>query len=358
MSGQAEESKLTLTFLGDGFKNGEVPVTVVAAKLLSLQNVVFHAAAAVDHFRGSRRGPWTNRYRKSAELAFRDAHHSDLTIDASLARTDGGLFDLGTKAVDLVFKVAGAVAANNPSELESLNIGRDDRGFLVRGIESICPNTTDDYTMVLSNGMAGHAPVRFNAETRRLARSLAVPAVLAPEFAEEATIMGYLTKIHVDVAPAKIAVQVSNREIECFYNESMRDQIANLLAGSMVEVTGLASLDVEGRVTQLDSITDVETVGMDPLRITRFEHDGRRYKLREPLLVAVEYADGMWVYHDPDVNLWGYGERREDAVHDLHANFDYIYREFAEEQDARLDEKALDIKHRLNQIVELESMGA
>ena len=352
MNDRVENPKLTLTFLGEGFKNGDVPITVVAEKLSSLQNIMFHAAAAVNNYNGSRRGQWANRYRKFAELAFCAAHHSDLTIEASPLPVEDSLFALGAKVVDLVFKVAGAVAANDQGKLDALNIGRDDRGFLVRAIEAMCPNTTDDYTVVLSNGKPGHEPVRFNAETRRLARSLAVPAVQSPTFAQEATIVGYLTKIHVDVAPAKIAVQVSNREIECFYTESMRDQIANLLAGSMVEVTGLASLDVEGRVKQLDSITDVETVSMDPLRITRFAHHGRRYKLREPLLVDVEYADGMWVYHHPDVNLWGYGERREDAVYELHANFDYIYREFAEEQDAILDEKALDIKRRLKQIIE------
>ncbi len=66
-----------------------------------------------------------------------------------------------------------------------------------------------------------------------------------------------------------------------------------------------------------------------------------------PIQVQVEYTDGLWVYRNEALNLWGCGERREDALSDLHANFAYLWQEFAEEEDSVLDSKALALKHRL-----------
>ena len=55
---------------------------------------------------------------------------------------------------------------------------------------------------------------------------------------EEAMLVGELIKIHVDSGQDKITVRSGSREIDCFYPDSFRDHVANLLAGSIVEVTG------------------------------------------------------------------------------------------------------------------------
>ncbi len=88
----------------------------------------------------------------------------------------------------------------------------------------------------------------------------------------------------------------------------------------------------------------MDTVSTDPICLSQFEHAGVRYNLREPLVVNVEYKEGLWVYHNESLNLWGYGERREDALSDLHENFAYLWKEFAEEADDILDEKAQALK--------------
>jgi hypothetical protein len=115
----------------------------------------------------------------------------------------------------------------------------------------------------------------------------------------------------------------------------------------MVEVTGRATLDDRGEVRKLSEVIDVDTVSMEPLRITRFEYAGRRYQLTTPVTVAVAYNDGLWVYSSESLNLWAYADRREDALRDLQENFDYLYREIAEEADERLDEVAKKLKERL-----------
>jgi predicted HicB family RNase H-like nuclease len=65
------------------------------------------------------------------------------------------------------------------------------------------------------------------------------------------------------------------------------------------------------------------------------------------VMLEVEYADSLWVYHNENLNLWGHGDHREDALRDLNQNFAFLWREYAEEADDVLDESARTLKQRL-----------
>ena len=108
----------------------------------------------------------------------------------------------------------------------------------------------------------------------------------------------------------------------------------------------------------MSEVIDVDTVSMEPLRISRFEFAGRRYQLTTPVSVAVAYNDGLWVYSNESLNLWGYADRREDALRDLHESFDYIYREIAEEADESLDDVAKKLKQKLRELVVTQDGGS
>ncbi|MCI0638017.1 MAG: hypothetical protein L0Y72_15305 [Gemmataceae bacterium] len=334
-----------MTFRGESFRaQGVVPVSMLAAKLQALQNVLYHAAAAVVSDKAPRRGPWQNRYRGSAELLFEAAHHSELSVEMELPH-DTYLaedFEIGQEALSLVFELGHVLQAEMPS-LDELDLGRDERNYLLRAFEGLLPSTLDDYEIELENcSPARHPKVKLSPAMRRVVRSLLQREPLLA--AEPVTLVGELVKIHVGVGPELIAIRQRGVEIPCYYPDGLRDQIANLMAGSLVEVTGWATLDNEGRVKSVEDILEVETVSTDPIRLSRFEHGGVRYNLRKPLVVNIEYTDGLWVYHNESFNLWGYGDRREDALADLHGNFAYVWKEFAEENDDVLDSKAKAIK--------------
>jgi hypothetical protein len=341
-----ERPKLRLGFTGEGFREGAVPLTVVAAKLQALQQAMFHAAAAASGHTGERRGLWFNRYRSMAELTFAAAHHSNLVIEAELA-TDPVLhedFDVGQRAVDLLFTVATAIERD---EINSVGLPRYDRDYLIRAIEGLMPNSGDQYEVVLENCRPGeHPPVTFTASTRERLKRYTPRTEQAFE-AEEVTIVGEVIKIHVDAGEDKITVRSQQRDIDCFYGDTLRDQIANLIAGSIVEVTGFATLSDREQVAKIHQITNVEHVSMEPLRIARFEHGGRIYSLGAPIAVNIEYTEGHWIYYHAGLNLWGYAVRREDALRDLHENFAYLYREFAEEEEANLEPVAIQLRQRL-----------
>lgn len=344
------QPRLKLTFAGEGFWRGAVPLTVVAAKLQALQQAMFHAAAAASGHTGGRRGMWFNRFRSAAELTFASSHHSDLVIEAELA-ADPVLhedFSVGQQAVDLLFDVAVAVERDNFTDVR---LNRLDRDYMVRALEGLMPNSGDQYAIKLENGRSDrHPPVTFTSETRSRLKGY-VPDEAQSFDAEEVTIVGELIKIHIDVGEDKITVRWQHRDIDCFYGDALRDQIANLIAGSVVEVTGFATLNDRGEVGRIRHVVNVGHVSMEPLRIARFEHGGRVYNLTGPISVNIEYTDGLWVYHHPGLNLWGYAERREKALEDLHADFLDIYTQIAEEDPRNLDGVAQQLRERLRALV-------
>ena len=352
-----QHPRLKLSFVGDGFRNGAVPLTVVASKLIGLQQAIFHAAAAVQGYSGGRRGAWFNRFRPSSELTFAASHHSDLVIEAELGSDEvlHPSLDTGEKAVDLLFDIARAI---QNQESMSDAIPPHERAFLVRALEVLMPNTGDQYSVKLENCRPDRHPVvTFTAETRqRLKNYLSVGE--QPDDIEEATLVGELIKIHFNAGDDKITIRARQRDIDCFYGDALRDQIANLIAGSSVEVRGLATLNDRGDVVKIHQITNVEPVSMEPLRIARFEHEGEVFALSSPLTVIVEYTDDLWVYHNTELNLWGYASRREDALRDLNEAFAYAYRDIAKEKVEKLDARAQELQKRLLQLVITHGQGA
>lgn len=351
---------LRLQFQSDGFRHGQVPLTILAEKLRALQNLIFHATATVTQDRLGRSGLWANRYRDVAELAFVASHHSDLVIEAELPELPyprsllAADVDRGERAVELVFAAGRAAIADG--DLAALIRDREDRLRLLRAFELLCPAVAEGYQIELSNGAGPAGGLVFSADTRQKLSHRAAREQARAQGDEEETIVGQLTKIHVHTAPQLIALRVGHQEIQCYFDESMLDQVSNLVPGSLVEVTGWPVTDATGR-KQINAITDVDTVSTEPLRLMRFEHEGTRYLLKEPLLVFVEYAEGVWVYRNEVINLWGYAKRRADALKGLGAAFDYLFREIALEDDAVLDGKALLLKQRLLALVGAEAEG-
>jgi hypothetical protein len=347
-----QQPRLKLTFTGAGFANGAVPLSVVASKLQALQQAVFHAAAAAAGHQGERRGLWYNRYRSAADLTFADAHHSDLVIEAELAANPvlHDEFDIGRKAVDLLFDAAVAVQNDN---IASVKLRPYDRDYLLRAIEGLMPNIGDQYQVKLENCRPEtHPTVTFNSESRLKVKGYTARVEQTFDSDDPSVVVGELIKIHVDTGEDKITIRSRQRDIDCFYGNPLRDQVANLIAGSIVEVTGFATLGEGLQISRLHQMLTVETVSMEPLRIARFEYGGRAFSLNTPIAVNIEYtSDGLWVYHYPELNLWGYASRREDALTDLHQSFRYIYEQIAEEEAANLDSVAQLLRERLLRLV-------
>lgn len=359
MAGDESTRKVTLAFGGEVFADGRVPLTLLADKLKALQSLLFHAAATVSKDKIARRGQWANRYRDAVELRFTDARTGSLVIEAELPAANAPAlwddFDLGGQAVELAYDFARSTDQSDLPALTRLVPDRQERALLLRSIESIAPSPAENYAITFANGSPQHPGVSLTGESRQRARRMLLQqSIDENESAREATITGTLTKIHFDVGPQKVAVRVGpGNEVDCFYDDSLREQVSNLCAGSTVEVVGNATLDVEGRVKQIDSVMSVEAVSMEPIRMSTFEHAGSRYRLREAVPVSIEFTEGVWAYSYDALGIRGFAERREDALRELHEAFDFAYRDIGLADEDSLIGKAIEMKREFQRLVQV-----
>ncbi|MGL4514887.1 MAG: hypothetical protein ACRCT8_17510 [Lacipirellulaceae bacterium] len=356
MAGNDSSRRVTLTFGGEGFADGRVPLTLLADKLKALQSLLFHAAATVEHDPTPRRGLWVNRYRNEVELRFSEARAGSLVIEAELGEIEGGLIersDLGDQAVDLAYGFVAAVNSGDDRSLTATVPNRQERLALLRSVEQLTPGTSEAYELTLANGRADHPGVPLSAETRGRTRRLIEREIAArTSDLEVVRLVGTLTKIHYDVAPQTLSVRVpKGREIACHYDDTLRDQVANLCAGSVVEVVGWATFDRNEQVKQLDVVTGVEAVSMEPIRIAKFEHAGRMYALREAVAFNIEFSEGVWAYSNDLLGIRGYAFKRDDALRELHEAFDFAYRDIGLAKEEALIGDAVEMKRELLRLV-------
>jgi hypothetical protein len=355
MAGEETTRKVKLTFGGEGFADGRVPLTLLAEKLKALQSLLFHAAATIEHDPAGRRGQWANRYREAVELRFSDAHHSELTIEAELP--DPGLFfgDLGRRALDLAYGFVADVEAGRGTEASRRVPDRQERLLLLRTLEQLAPRSSEAYALTFTNGSSGHAGVRISAQTRARTQMLIYRELLdEASGVEEARVVGTLTKIHYDVAPQMLSVRVSTgHEVRCYYDESLREQVASLCAGSIVEVVGLAGNSTGGRLKQIDYVKTVDPVSMEPVRISSFEHAGGHYRLREAVPFNIDFAEGVWAYSNDTLGIRGYAFKRDEALRELHEAFDFAYQDIGLADEGNLIGKAIEMKREFQRLVQL-----
>jgi hypothetical protein len=359
MAESEHNRKITLTFGGEAFADGRVPLTLLADKLKALQSLLFHAAATVAHDSVARRGQWMNRYRDAVELRFAEARTGSLVIEAELDEQDASLFegrDLGSEAIELAYDFARTVESTDAKALTEKVPDRQERLTLLRSLESLSPRTNEAFDLTFANGSANHPGIKLSASTRTRTQLLIYREMIDERNdLEEARIVGTLTKIHYDVAPQKLSVRVKQgAEIDCYYDESLREQVTNLCAGSIVEVVGWATLTNSGRIKQLDVVTGVEAVSMEPIRMTKFEHANRRYRLREALPFNIEFTEGVWAYSNDALGLRGYAFKRDEALRELNEAFDFVYQDIALEADENLETKAVELKKQLLTLISPE----
>jgi hypothetical protein len=341
-------------------RGGEVPIAVLAQKLQALQNLLYHAAASVEGHDGARLGHWSNRYRKIAEVVFKQTRAGSLVVETALPEADA-LFEQQRHTVDLAFAAARA-AADGDFDRMPRGYGRDERIYLLRAAEDLCPFTLDDYAVVLSNGRVGHDPVRLTSATRRAVREMVVREQ-APRMTIEAerVIVGQLVQINVDGDDRKILLRVPTPAggviVPCFYPTSLRDQVANLVGGSLVEVRGSATLTTSQQLQSISDVYSVEMVDTDPIQLASLVYGGTRYTFVPKASFDVEYVEGLWVYSSDLLNVSGFAASREAALSEVAESLDYAWNEIAQAADADLEGMAIELKQRLLAQVRAEALN-
>ena len=344
---------LTLTLAGEGTTSASISLSTLAGKLSAAQAALFNVALARTPGRGGARGNWSRDLRSRCELLFQEARTGSVAVQARLPASDAlpGLPEPGEEALADFQRVVEALVTGQDNVIADLMPNRTTRARALRSIQQLCPRTGEGLKVMLGNDAVW---ATLTGETRDAILERFRPDAEDEESAME-TIKGQLVEIRVKAGVRHVVVMSHQREIECLYPTEMEDVISQLVAGSIVEVEGIAQLNPDRSVKQIDEILDIVTVDLSSFTIESFRWQQQRFVLREAVLCLPSHQDGLWIYECPRYRLHAFAADRAEALSQLNEEFAFLVEGLFNEDDASLTEDAIrlrDLLHRDIRVVE------
>ena len=347
-----EERRIVLRLSGPTTEEARVSLSVLASKMDALQKSFYNVASAVLEGPLGRRGRWSSHVESTCELLFSSsAYGSPLEVVSMIAESEPtlpGLESQAEKALDHFRRVMQGIDQENPEMVAKVLPDSPSRLRAIKSIQMLCPGVEDDYSVEIGNSSGSWATLTHNKH--EFLKN--VPFIDEPEeSASVQTITGRLNLISVGAGRKEIGVRSKDRYIPCHYSSEMLDTVSQMVAGSIVEVTGRPLFEPGGALKEIEEVHSIEPVKLFPFRLKLFSYDGRTFVLHHPITCVPDFRNGLWVYECEVLGLHSYHESRTQAFNGLHAEFALIYDEYAMEDDAALAPSGLKLKEALKRLV-------
>ena len=331
---------------------GGVAIDVLAQKLQATQKLLWNVGSTIAG--GGRRGVWKSEVLQSCTLLVANLHMGSVDVSAELPPATSLLAedDLGPPALARLVETLDAVRANDAARVRRIYPDHGQRARVVKSIRPLSPEEDAEYSLRVSvDGWSHPLDGGFRDTLAGIIRSD------IEELPYEATrrITGTLYLIEVAGGPPLVGVEVQHRKVQCHLDSEDEAVVRDLIPGSLVEVEGRATLTQGGDIDEIIQVTDISMVQpFLALRWTRVEYANRRLVLREPIVVAQQYEDGLWVCSHEPLGILVAGDSRRAAMDSLRAEFLELWDFIAQENDGNLTQDAIELKNKLRTLVEKE----
>jgi len=94
-----------------------------------------------------------------------------------------------------------------------------------------------------------------------------------------------------------------------------------------------------------------KVVGMEGMM--RLEGSFAGYRLKKPIQLNISFDGGIWCVENEELELYGCGMSLAGAVEELKVVFKTLIEEYLLESDENLSEKAIELKRKLAEYVEV-----
>ena len=348
---------LTLKLASEGDTGGEISFSALAAKLAAVQAALFNLGLAQTRAPVGSRGNWSRRIRSACELFFVAAHTGSAEVIGELPDSGvlPGMPDFGQDVLRGFHRVVRAALEGDETTLVDLMPDSTARLRTLKSLQELCPRPGEGLEVSLGNGV-GPPYVVLTAESRQSIGAYCRPAAEEGD-AEPQTITGELVEIRVQAGARHVVVLSQQREIECLYPTVMEETISQLVAGSAVEVTGRAQVNMDGSVKQVDEIYDIFTIDLAPFTTRVFRWGHHRFVLRESVVCIPAYQGGLWIYECPRYRLHAFSRDRADALSQFNEEFAFLYQGLINESDESLTLDAVQLRDQLRaDVIAVEEM--
>lgn len=344
--------RLILGIEGDLANQGRVPISLLAKKLVAFQSMVFGVGSAL--FGGSKGGAFKAEVLSACSLVFVETRRSSLEVVTELPPPSEPHLphvDLGARTHGSVTDTLDALEQHDTEKLFDLFPVHGPRRRILKSGVLLAPEEDQEYGIRV--GPPEHT-VPLLSDVRSYLTDLVLSDTPEEPGTFRRTVTGMLYLIDVAEGERRVGVQIDDHKIPCDYSEGYEDLIRNLVPGSFVEVEGSAHLNDHGDVSRIVDLADVRSVELSPLYWSRVRYDDRTLLLREPIQVAIDYRDGLWVYEYAPLGITSCAETRAEALKGFRMEFTACWDTIAQEDDGNLTLDARELKQKLLDLVDRE----
>jgi len=327
-----------------------VPVSVVGEKLVAAQRMLFSVATAL--IGGGRRGQWRGDVLDACTLGFVQSRAGSLELVAELPDPEQLSLhedrDLGVRALAEMGNTLKSLQARDSKDLQRRFGDFGQRARVVKSALPLLPDPESEFSVSISAGLVS---AHLDADVRPFAARLASEDGQIYPDEEVRVLTGQLYRVEVATGERHIGLLHRHRKIRCFYGPSFEDVIRDLIPGSIVEVEGRATLNAAGEVEEVEEVIDARTVEPKSLQWSRLSYSGRRFVLRRPIVVEVEFNDDAWTHRFEPLSILGFGETRGESSEAFRMDFAACWDAIAHERDEALTADARALKVGLRELV-------
>jgi hypothetical protein len=345
---------ITMTIDAPSEEGGFIPLKVLSKKFDTLQNILFNIAEIQSGEPAAYRGNRSRQIRSACMLLFSETRKGSLTIIAELPphqetehinTAPDELKNIGIRALNGLKQAARAVVSGDLRKIAEVLPDSAGRVRFLKSLEGLCPRESDGFAVILGDDTEGNY-AEFTPESRSFIKSCFTNKD-AEESPEVQTICGVLIEIRAFAGNSHISVRSRQREIRCYYPSDTEDQIAQLVTGSVVEVTGVCQIGDDGFVNSIYDISDINTVDLNPFRINSFMWDNKKFILKEPVICNIDFEGDLWIYKVPRYELHAFAADRREAFAQLGEFFASNCEELLYEKDENLTLDAIELRERI-----------
>lgn len=328
-----------------------IPFSLLEKMLRFIQQALFHAGDYQAGWRPRKKGPFPKEVLEQCELFVTGFTLGSLHVNASLPEPDPLLLpeeDLGTKALHTMGAALYAVSNDDEAGLATAIADRTHRTRFLKAVEGAMPDEAAPYGL---NLLIAHSasPVYLRPKTRQTILRLIHPEEAR---AEDRKIVGELVLLKIS-GGRNLGIKLDDgRVIVCHFTPDQENFITQQVVGSVVEVTGRASLAADGVIQTIDDVYDVVPVDFRPLRIKVITVGSRRFHLKKPISVELDFQDSVWSYEYLPLGIITCSPSRSEALSQFWEEFEFIWEEYAQERDENLTLDAQELKRHLLELVE------
>jgi hypothetical protein len=167
------------------------------------------------------------------------------------------------------------------------------------------------------------------------------------------TVTGRLSKIDFDEHKITILYPITNRELECFYDDSIEDLLLEH-PRDLIQVTGNVILDDNDHPKKIIDVEDIREVDISPVHLSEFIYSDYKLIFKELKFLTPELDETQQMICLEDISLGIdiVAFTRDELEEALYSELDVLWRNYALCKDDLLTSEAKQLKENLLSAIE------